>query len=401
MDDDDSSEHYAYMKHVLRKTYYLLINSQQQNNIAAVVVGILIGFVFGCYFQYVKRFVRNQIWWAGTRLAASHYGAKAGGFVCLCQTLFLNCSSEEESLEISEKDITTNRNELGSDDVECKQGDSRCRVDDEVHANARTEANDSKNDSDDGIDREALRKEDQRESGVDPSNVPKHVAVIMDGNRRYGKAKFGNATQGHWEGSKKLVEFAKWCHAEGVEILTVYAFSTENWSRDAAEISALMNIFCKYCDEIRVEALKRGIRVKVLSTETEMLPDDVKAGLRRMVDETAHCTSFLMNICLSYGSRGEIVNACRQIASQVKNQTLDVDDIDEQNISNSLLTGDCIDPDVVIRTSGEMRLSNFLLWQLAYSEMFFIEHQWPEVSKEDLLEIIRSFACGRKRRYGR
>lgn len=108
-----------------------------------------------------------------------------------------------------------------------------------------------------------------------------------------------------------------------------------------------------------------------------------------------------MNICLSYGSRGEIVNACKQIASQVKNQSLDIDEIDEKNISNNLLTGDCIDPDVVIRTSGEMRLSNFLLWQLAYSEMFFIERQWPEVSKDDLLGIIRSFACGRKRRYGR
>ena len=140
--------------------------------------------------------------------------------------------------------------------------------------------------------------ESKRESGVDPTSVPRHIAVIMDGNRRYGKAKYNNATRGHWDGSKTLIEFSKWCIAEGVQILTVYAFSTENWDRDPAEVSALMAIFCKYCDELRVEAIQRGIRIHVLATEEERIPVHVKEGIDRMVEETRHCDQFTMNICL-------------------------------------------------------------------------------------------------------
>merc|ERR1712238_564850 len=212
----------------------------------------------------------------------------------------------------------------------------------------------------------------QRESGIPLSDVPQHIAVIMDGNRRYGRAKYGSATRGPWDGSKILVEFAKWCIAEGVSTLTVYAFSTENWNRHPTEVKALMGIICKYCDELRVEALHRGISIRVLSTETEKIPEDVAAGIQRMVEETKHCDKFTLNICLSYGSRGEIVNACKAISS-----------------------------DVIIRTSGEYRLSNFLLWQSAYSEFFFLEKQWPELKKEDLLHVIKEFGRGRKRRFGK
>jgi undecaprenyl diphosphate synthase len=251
--------------------------------------------------------------------------------------------------------------------------------------------------------RDELRKkiEVEGESGVDPSDVPRHVAVIMDGNRRYGKARYGNATSGHYDGSRTLIEFSKWCISEGIRVLTVYAFSTENWDRDPIEINALMSIFCKYCDELRVEAVNRGIRIRVLTTECDRIPENVRAGIDRMVMETERCDKFLMNICLSYGGRGEIVNACRSIANDVRLGTFDVDDVDEIMVRNRMLTSHCSDPDVVIRTSGEERLSNFLLWQVAYSEFFFLKKHWPELRKKDLLEVIRTFARGRKRRYGK
>lgn len=242
--------------------------------------------------------------------------------------------------------------------------------------------------------------ETTRESGVDVSLVPKHVAVIMDGNRRYGKKYFPeNPTQGHWEGSKTLVNFCKWCIAEHVQILTVYAFSTENWNRSPDEVAALMAIFSKYCDELRVEAIQRNIRIRVLSTETDRIPARVKAGMKRMVDETAHCEDgLLLNICLSYGSRGEIVRACRQLATDVQQGTLSLQEITEDAVQQRLLTS--VDPDVIIRTSGEYRISNFLLWQMAYSELFFLSKTWPEMKKQDLLEVIQAFAGGRDRRFG-
>ena len=240
-----------------------------------------------------------------------------------------------------------------------------------------------------------------RESGVPLSSVPKHIAVIMDGNRRYGRQRYGSATRGHWDGSKTLADFAKWCMAEGVKVLTVYAFSTENWDRDPDEVAALMAIFVRYCDELREEALLRGIRLRVLSTETDRIPLDVTAGLKRMVEETAHCDRFLMNICLSYGSRGEIVNACRSVVTDVQQGELNASDITEHAFGKRLLMSDCSDPDIVMRTSGEMRISNFLLWQMAYSEMFFLEKTWPELTKQDLVDVIQGFANGRQRRFGK
>mmetsp|Transcript_24329 Transcript_24329/g.44010 ORF Transcript_24329/g.44010 Transcript_24329/m.44010 type:complete len:406 (-) Transcript_24329:41-1258(-) len=242
----------------------------------------------------------------------------------------------------------------------------------------------------------------KRESGVDIQDIPKHVAVIMDGNRRYGKARYGNVAKGHWDGSKTLVDFAKWCIAEGIQVLTVYAFSTENWNREPSEVASLMQIFAKYCDELRIEALQRNIRIHVLSTESDRIPGHVKAGLQRMVQDTRHCENGLtMNICLSYGSRGEIVNACKALAIDARDGTLSPETISEHDVQRKLLTNHCPDPDVVIRTSGEYRLSNFLLWQLAYAELFFVPKQWPELKKKDLLQVIRTYAHGRRRRFGK
>jgi undecaprenyl pyrophosphate synthase len=269
------------------------------------------------------------------------------------------------------------------------------------------------------------------ESGITMSQVPNHVAVIMDGNRRYGKAHYGSASRGHWEGSSKLVEFAKWCLAEKIQVLTVFAFSSENWNRDPVEVASLMQIFARYCDELREEAIKKDIKILVLSTDQEkvgnvllcvfkvlfvvclllivssivthvQIPAHVRQGIRRMVEETQHCTSMIMNICLSYGSRDEIVEATKSIVSDVVQGKVDPIMIDADTFSRHLLTYPSGgDPDVLIRTSGEVRISNFLLWQVAYTELFFIDKPWPAIEKVDLLQVIRSYAKGRHRRYGK
>jgi len=218
-----------------------------------------------------------------------------------------------------------------------------------------------------------------------------------------------------------LVNFAKWCLAEQIQILTVYAFSTENWNRSAAEISSLMTIFLQYCEELRTEAIKRDIRIHVLSTDKEKIPKDVRSGLEKMERETQNGKKLIMNVCLSYGSRGEILHACKSIAYDVQYGIIpSLDLITEEDVQRRLLTshsllprsgeenGDkehtfdnFVDPDIILRTSGEMRLSNFLLWQSAYSELFFIDKTWPEITKDDLLKVIRSYSKGRKRRYGK
>lgn len=242
----------------------------------------------------------------------------------------------------------------------------------------------------------------QRESGVPLNQIPKHVAIIMDGNRRYGKTTYGNASAGHWDGSRKVLECAKWCIAEGIQVLTIYAFSTENWKRDPAEVASLMNIFAKYCEELREEAIQRNIQVRVLSTDIAPIPAYVKQGLQRLQHDTAICSGVLrMNICLSYGSRGEIVRACQTLARDCLETALSPEEITEEHLCSRLLTRDCPDPDILIRTSGEIRISNFLLWQLAYTEFFFLNKNWPELEKDDLLNIIRTFANGRSRRFGK
>lgn len=163
-----------------------------------------------------------------------------------------------------------------------------------------------------------------------------------------------------------------------------------------------MSLFVQYCEELRVESLRRNIRVRVLSTETARIPMAVKVGLQKLEHDTQHCAGGLqMNICLSYGSRGEIVNACRDLAVDCVAGNLKPEQITEDTFQKRLLTGHCGDVDVLIRTSGEIRISNYLLWQLAYSEMFFLSKNWPELEKYDLLEVIRNYAKGRNRRYGK
>lgn len=198
------------------------------------------------------------------------------------------------------------------------------------------------------------------------------------------------------------MEFSKWALVEGIETLTVFAFSTENWKRGAEEVAQLMELFVEYCEEMRVEAKKRNIRVRILSSDEEKIPMAVRRAYTTLVRETSKNTGMAVNICMSYGSRSEICQVLRGVINEVNDGLLRLDDVDEDVISKRLLTSGCGgDPDVVIRTSGEMRLSNFLLWQLAYSEMYFWDKKWPEVTKKDLVDMIRNFAKGRERRFGK
>lgn len=200
--------------------------------------------------------------------------------------------------------------------------------------------------------------------------MPKHIAVIMDGNRRYGKEELNDPLQGHWTGLQTFLDFTQWCLSYNMTTLTAYAFSTENWSRDEKEVEILMSLFIKYAESFKEEALKKGIRVKIFSTEFDRLPTKVQASVLDLQESTAHNSTFTVNFCLSYGSRGEIVNSVKQIVHRVMDKQIDVGEINESTVSQSLLSQGCGDPDILIRTSGEYRLSNFLLWQVRSQLLF-------------------------------
>jgi undecaprenyl diphosphate synthase len=236
----------------------------------------------------------------------------------------------------------------------------------------------------------------------DPSDlkIPKHVAIIMDGNRRYGRQHYNDASRGHADGAQRLSECVEWCIELGVENLTVYAFSTENWKRSTEEVDFLMTLFKSHLEQILVESLKRDVRLRVLTSEDTKIPEDVKALIVRMEEGTKTHKSFALNLCVSYGSRGEIAGTCKKIAADVLAGKLSVEDIDEGLFDDRLLSGGLPDPDLLIRTSGEQRLSNFLLWQLAYTEMIFLNKAWPEMTKDDLLDCFCTFGR-RGRRFGK
>ena len=230
--------------------------------------------------------------------------------------------------------------------------------------------------------------------------VPHHVAIIMDGNRRYAK-EFGLLiTQGHEKGREKLESILEWCMEIGVRMLTVYAFSTENVGRSKDEVDALMRMFVdsfsRLAEDERVH--KHKIRVKVLG-QKELLPADLKKAIDNAEERTQDYDQYFFNIAVGYGGREEIVHAIRAIAKAVKDGKMDVKDISEKTFSDYLYTKDMPDPDLILRTSGEERISNFLLWQLAYSELYFSDVYWPGFRKIDFLRAVRAYQQ-RKRRFG-
>ena len=229
-------------------------------------------------------------------------------------------------------------------------------------------------------------------------SMPKHIAIIMDGNRRWAKARGKQAAFGHKEGAKTLEKIVRYANSIGLEYITVYAFSTENWKRSEDEVGALMILLQKYLDDYSKRADTENIKVKVLGDITR-LSEGMQKSIKKCMERTKNNTGVVFNIALNYGSRNEIVSAVKNIAYEVKNGNINVEEITEDTISNSLYTAGEPDPDLLIRTSGELRLSNFLLWQLAYTEFLFVDKHWPDFSEEDIDMAIEVFQK-RNRKFG-
>lgn len=233
---------------------------------------------------------------------------------------------------------------------------------------------------------------------IDITNLPKHIGIIMDGNRRWAKENNLSTKEGHKAGSKNLETIAKFCNKIGVKYLTVYAFSTENWKRTKEEVSALMFILKANLDSMLRKADLENIKIRVIG-EKENVPKDIQAKINKLVEKTKNNTGLVLNIAFNYGGRKEIVHAVKVLAEKVKNGEMSIDDITEDSISNNIYTANQPDPDLLIRTSKELRVSGFLPWQCTYSEFYFSEKYWPAFTEEDLLESIKVYQK-RNRRFG-
>ena len=229
--------------------------------------------------------------------------------------------------------------------------------------------------------------------------VPAHVAVIMDGNGRWAARRRLPRPLGHQAGMKAVREVVEGCLAAGVQVLTLFAFSQENWKRPPEEIDALMALLEEYVAAEREELRRNGVSVRVLG-DLHRLGPAARGAVDRIVAETAGGQGLVLNLCISYGSRDEIARAARQLAGEVAAGRLDPADIDEAAIAARLYTASLPDPDLLIRTSGEMRLSNFLLWQLAYAELWVTTVLWPDFTRRHLWQAILDFQR-RERRFGR
>jgi len=229
--------------------------------------------------------------------------------------------------------------------------------------------------------------------------VPKHVAIIMDGNGRWA-AQFGNErTFGHEHGVEAVRSVVEGAGEIGVEYLTLYAFSTENWSRPKEEVDALMGLFVQAISEETDELLKNNVRLRAIG-DISSLPKNVQEKFLWSIDKLNSCTGLTLVIAISYSSKWEIIEAVRQIAEQVKLGKIQPSEIDNSLMESYLNTSEMPDPELLIRTSGECRISNFLLWQIAYSELYFTPKLWPDYRKEDLFEAIFDFQ-NRERRFGK
>lgn len=229
---------------------------------------------------------------------------------------------------------------------------------------------------------------------LEPKTIPEHIAIIMDGNGRWAKKQGLPRIEGHRRGAISLREAVKACAELGVKFLTVYAFSTENWKRPREEVSFLMSLLSSTIDREVDELNKNKIKVRFLG-RIKMLPDKLQKKIRSAEEKTRDNDRMNLNVMLSYGGRAEITDAVKSIV----NNNIKSDRIDEEAISHSLYTAGMPDPDLLIRTAGEMRVSNFMLWQIAYAEIWVTDVLWPEFRKKHLLEAISDY-CGRTRKYG-
>lgn len=228
--------------------------------------------------------------------------------------------------------------------------------------------------------------------------LPTHIAIIMDGNRRWAKERGLNVSEGHKKGAETLENIANYCNNIGIKYLTVYAFSTENWKRSKEEVGALMNLLKFYLDKFSKRADTQNIKIKVLG-DIDVLEDSLQKSINKAIERTKNNTGLTLNIALNYGGRAEITMAMKKIAQEVKEGILNPEDINETTIGQNLYTAGQPDPDLLIRTSGEIRTSNFLPWQIVYSEFCFKEKYWPDFGNEDIDEAIQIYQK-RNRKFG-
>lgn len=233
---------------------------------------------------------------------------------------------------------------------------------------------------------------------MDKANIPNHVAIIMDGNRRWAKEKGIDYRLGHKEGAKTLEKIVRYAKKVGIKYITVYAFSTENWKRSEEEVGALMFLLKTYLDDYGKRADSENIKVKVLGDIT-VLSDGLQKSIRKCEDRTKDNDGITFCIGINYGGRDELIHAIKNIANDVKNEKININDIDETIVANNLYTAGIPDPDLVIRTSGELRTSNFLPWQIVYSEFLFLDKYWPDFSEEDIDNAIVVYQK-RNRKFG-
>ncbi len=229
-------------------------------------------------------------------------------------------------------------------------------------------------------------------------NVPKHIAIILDGNGRWAKKKGMPRNYGHAQGSKNVERICEDAYKLGVKYLTVYAFSTENWKRPQDEVDALMNLLRNYMKTCLKTAEKNRMKVRVLGDKTA-LDEDIRTRIAELEEATKNNDGLNFQIALNYGSRDEMIRAMKKMCADCKEGKIELEQIDENLFETYLDTHDIPDPDLMIRTSGEQRLSNYLLWQLAYSEFYFTDVLWPDFTKEELIKAIEYYN-GRDRRFG-
>lgn len=228
--------------------------------------------------------------------------------------------------------------------------------------------------------------------------IPNHVAIILDGNGRWAKSKGMPRNFGHTMGAKNVETVCQAADEIGIKYLTLYAFSTENWNRPESEVSALMKLLESYLKNCIKTAKKNNMRVRVIG-EINRLAEPFQEKIRELEEASAHHTGLNLTIAINYGSRDEMIRAMKHMAEDVQHEKLQIKQIDESLFASYLDTKDLPDPDLLIRTSGEQRLSNYLLWQLAYSEFYFTDVPWPDFHKEELLEAVEAYS-NRDRRFG-
>ncbi len=233
---------------------------------------------------------------------------------------------------------------------------------------------------------------------MEETNLPKHIAIIMDGNRRWAKERGLETKLGHKEGAETLKKIAKYANDIGIKYLTVYAFSTENWKRTKEEVGALMMLLQKYVEEFLKETDSHNMKLNILG-DISKLDKNLQNSIAKLIERTKDNTGLTLNIAFNYGGRDEIVKAVKKIATEVKEGNIEVESIDEELVSNSLYTAGQPEPDLLIRPGGEQRISNYLLWQLAYTEFLFIPKYWPDFTEADLDEAISIFDK-RNRKFG-